>query len=207
MHVNIGSDLRAPSRIGRGHRALADGARVLRPCDGRRDEDGAVRRALRDRARPSAARPVVVRLFDAGGDKPLAWLQAPASAPLARGDRAACSCTTGVLDTQLRAIVRAAEHVQRARPLASRHVRRRRRANPRAQPRKGRGGGDDRDAGGRRTRSKRSLRAADFICIGTNDLFAMRDRAGPRHTRPCRSTRSALRMIEHVVAVGARPCP
>jgi phosphoenolpyruvate-protein kinase (PTS system EI component) len=53
--------------------------------------------------------PVVVRLFDAGGDKPLAWLQAPAASPLARGVEL-LFMHPGLLDAQLRAIVRVAEH-------------------------------------------------------------------------------------------------
>ena len=141
---------------------------------------------------------MVVRLFDAGGDKPLAWLQAHASSPLARGVEL-LFMHPGLLDTQLRAIVRAAEHVsvRVLLPLVT--------------------GADDVEriralSGGKLPvgamietpaavdQIDQVAVAADFICIGTNDLFAMvtgHDRAVSTHSFDAR----ALRMIERIVAV------
>jgi multiphosphoryl transfer protein len=154
--------------------------------------------ALRAIAAPVGSAPVVVRLFDAGGDKPLAWLQAPASSPRARGVEL-LFMHPGLLDTQLRAIVRAAEHVsvrvllplvtcagdvERIRALSHGKL-----------------------AVGAMIETPAAVHqidevaaAADFICIGTNDLFAMvtgRDRADSTVAFDTR----ALRMIERVIAV------
>jgi phosphoenolpyruvate-protein kinase (PTS system EI component) len=52
-------------------------------------------------------RPIVVRLFDAGGDKPLVWLGAQSDP--ARGIRRLLA-NPDVLSTQMRAIARASEH-------------------------------------------------------------------------------------------------
>jgi phosphoenolpyruvate-protein kinase (PTS system EI component) len=52
--------------------------------------------------------PVTVRLFDAGGDKPLPWLPTPDGAPDARGIRLLLSHPR-ILDEQLEAIQRAAQ--------------------------------------------------------------------------------------------------
>ena len=148
---------------------------------------------------PVASAFMVVRLFDAGGDKPLAWLQAPASAPLARGIEL-LFMHQGVLDTQLRAIVRAAEHlhvrvllplvtcagdVDRIRALSHGKV----------------AVGAMIETTAAVDQIEEIAGVADFICVGTNDLFASvtwQDRA---HSTLSFDTQ-ALRMIEHVVAVG-----
>jgi phosphoenolpyruvate-protein kinase (PTS system EI component) len=57
--------------------------------------------ALRAIAALVGSAPVVVRLFDAGGDKPLAWLRAPAASPLARGIEL-LFMHPGLLDAQVR---------------------------------------------------------------------------------------------------------
>jgi phosphoenolpyruvate-protein kinase (PTS system EI component) len=142
--------------------------------------------------------PVVVRLFDAGGDKPLAWLPVPPDSPDARGV-GLLFLHKELLDTQLRAIVRAAEHVnvrvllplvrcardvQRIRELTSGKV-----------------------AVGAMIETPAAVEQiddvaaiADFICIGTNDLFATvtgQDRANSMMSLDA----SGLRMIERVVTV------
>jgi phosphoenolpyruvate-protein kinase (PTS system EI component) len=153
--------------------------------------------ALRAIAAPLGSAPVVVRLFDAGGDKPLAWLQAPSGSPRARGVEL-LFMHPGLLDTQLRAIVRAAKHVA-VRVLL---------------PRVTCAGDVERI----RSLSQGKLEVgamietpeavdqidefaavADFICIGTNDLFAMvtgQDRANSTLSFDPR----ALRMVERVVS-------
>jgi len=65
--------------------------------------------ALRTIATPAGQGPMVVRLFDAGGDKPLPFLPAPPHAPNARGIEL-LFLHPELLEQQLRAIVRAAEH-------------------------------------------------------------------------------------------------
>jgi phosphoenolpyruvate-protein kinase (PTS system EI component) len=153
--------------------------------------------ALRAIATPVGKAPMVVRLFDAGGDKPLPWLQAPADSPRARGVEL-LFMHPELLDMQLRAIVRAAEHgsVQVLLPLVR--------------------GAEDVERIRARTRGKLPVgamvetpaavdrieevaAAADFICIGTNDLFAMvagQDRADRILSLDAR----ALRMVERVTA-------
>ncbi len=56
-------------------------------------------------ARKAAGEPLVVRLFDAGGDKPLPWLLPPSESPDARGIELLLA-HPAVLDGQLRAIAR-----------------------------------------------------------------------------------------------------
>ncbi len=152
--------------------------------------------ALRRIAASVGGAPVVVRLFDAGGDKPLAWLKGPAESPSARGV-ALLFTHPAILETQLRAIVRAAEHVsvrvllplvtcagdvERIRDLCHGKV----------------------DVGAMVEtpaaveKIDEVAAAADFICIGTNDLFAImtgKDRADTQSLHA-----PALRMIERVIA-------
>lgn len=64
------------------------------------------RRAYEAIVKRAGGAPVVFRLFDAGGDKPLAWLPAPASNPDARGMELLFANPL-VLDAQLRALVAA----------------------------------------------------------------------------------------------------
>jgi len=148
-------------------------------------------------ARAGAAS-MVVRLFDAGGDKPLAWLQAPANAPLARGIEL-LFMHGGVLETQLRAVVRAAEHidvrallplvtcagdVHRIRALSHGKI----------------AVGAMVETAAAVDRIDEIASAADFICIGTNDLFASVTGQNRAHSTLSFDAR-ALRMIERVVAV------
>ncbi len=154
--------------------------------------------ALRSIAEPLGIAPVVVRLFDAGGDKPLTWLQAPAGSPQARGVEL-LFMHPGLLDIQLRAIARAAEHasVRILLPLVT--------------------SADDVERIRALSHGKLLVgamietpaavdqidevaAAADFICIGTNDLFAIvtgQHRADWTLSFDAR----ALRMIEHVIAI------
>jgi multiphosphoryl transfer protein len=147
---------------------------------------------------PVGSGSMVVRLFDAGGDKPLTWLQAVPSAPLARGIEL-LFMHSGVLDTQLRAIVRAAEHVNvrillplvrcagdvdRIRALSHGKV----------------AVGAMVETAAAVDQIEEIASAADFICIGTNDLFANVTGQSRAHSTLSFDTR-ALRMIERVVAV------
>jgi phosphoenolpyruvate-protein kinase (PTS system EI component) len=141
--------------------------------------------------------PVVVRLFDAGGDKPLAWLQAPAASPLARGVEL-LFMHPALLDAQLRAIVRMAEHatVRVLLPLA-------RNADDveriRVLSRGKLAVGAMIETPAAVDRIEEVAAAADFICIGTNDLFAMVTGQDRKDTLSLDAR--ALRMVERVVAV------
>ena len=118
-----------------------------------------------------AAGPVVVRVFDGGGDKPIAWLPAPADAPDARGIELLLRYPD-VLRAQVTAIARArakadvrlliplvreASDVERVRSLA-----------PAELPI---GAMIESPEAGRTARA--IAEAADFVCIGTNDLTAL----------------------------------
>jgi phosphoenolpyruvate-protein kinase (PTS system EI component) len=196
VHVNIGSIHERPP-------ASAEGIGLLRTelvFSGHTRAPSQMEQfaALRVIAASVGNAPVVVRLFDAGGDKPLAWLQAPAGSPDARGVEL-LFMHPGILDTQLRAIVRAAEHVpvrvllplvrcagdvERIRALTHGRL-----------------------TVGAMIETPAAVdlidevaAAADFICIGTNDLFATvtgQDRADT----PLSLDARALRMIERVIAV------
>ena len=196
VHVNIGSIHERPppsaDGIGLVRTELVFAAHARAPSE---EEQFAALRAI---AESMGGAPVVVRLFDAGGDKPLPWLEPPAGSPLARGIELLLM-HPAVLDTQLRAIVRVAEHhnVRVLLPLVT-------------------GAGDVERVRALLSHGQLAVGAmietpaavdqidevaagADFISIGTNDLFAMvtgQDRAdsiGSLDTR-------ALRMIERVVA-------
>jgi phosphocarrier protein FPr len=147
-------------------------------------------------AAPLGRAPFVVRLFDAGGDKPLSWLPAPSQASSARGFELLLM-HPGLLDTQLRAIVRAADHVN-ARvllPLVTcaadvEHVRARSHGKLAV--------GAMIETPGAVERIDAIAAISDFICIGTNDLFAMvtgRDRADCTLSLD----RRALGMVERIV--------
>jgi phosphoenolpyruvate-protein kinase (PTS system EI component) len=124
------------------------------------------RAALTAIAAKARGGPVVARLFDAGGDKPLAWLAPPAANPEARGMELLLA-HPDVLAAQVRAIASADVHALL--PLVR--------------------GPSDIDAVralapgrlsvGAMIETKNAVqhidaiaRAADFICIGTNDLTA-----------------------------------
>ncbi len=194
VHVNIGS-------LYEHFPASAEGIGLLRTelvFSGHASAPSEVEQfaALRLIAASVGNAPVIVRLFDAGGDKPLEWLKGPAGSPSARGV-ALLFTHPVILDTQLRAIVRAAEHVrvrvllplvtcagdvERIRALCHGKV----------------------DVGAMVEtpaaveKIDEVAAAADFICIGTNDLFASmtgQDRADTQSLDA-----SALRMIERVIA-------
>jgi len=144
--------------------------------------------------------PVVVRLFDAGGDKPLPWLRAPQGSSSARGMELLFE-HPAILEAQLRSIVRAAKSadVRTLLPLVT--------------------CAGDVERVRALTRGKLPIGAmietplaveqsdaiaavSDFICIGTNDLsatMAAQDKAGSTSL----DTR-VLRMIERVVAAARR---
>lgn len=167
LHVNIGS---LQERIPRG----AKGVGLLRTelvFAGRAGAPGegeqlaamlAVARAAHDRV-------VTVRLFDAGGDKPLPWLAVPEGAGDLRGI-ALLLRYPAVLDAQLRALVRAAAHskVRALVPMtrSAADVDEVRRRAPGL-------------AIGAMIETPEAVRdieaiaaASDFVCVGTNDLTA-----------------------------------
>lgn len=153
--------------------------------------------ALRAIAALVGSAPVVVRLFDAGGDKPLAWLQAPAASPLARGVEL-LFMHPGLLDAQLRAIVRVAEHatVRVLLPLArcADDVER-----IRVLSRGKLAVGAMIETPAAVDQIEEVAAAADFICIGTNDLFAMVTGQDRKDTLSLDVR--GLRMIERVITV------
>ena len=139
---------------------------------------------------------VVVRLFDAGGDKPIGWLATPEGNESARGI-ALLLLHPRVLDRQLRALVRAADHfdVRVLVPFV-------------------RAAADVTDVRARLSgrlpvgalvetpeaveRIDEIASAADFVSIGTNDLSAIvagSDRASARSSLDPR----VLRLVEQVV--------
>ena len=197
VHVNIGSMYerlpRSAEGIGLLRTELVFSGHVRAPSEVQQFA------ALRAIAAPVGAAPVVVRLFDAGGDKPLAWLMPPDHAPGARGVEL-LFMHPELLHTQLKAIVRAAEHVN-ARvllPLV-------RCAGDVERIRELSGG---KVAIGAMIETPEAVEkidevaaAADFICIGTNDLFATvtgQDRADSILSFDA----STLRMIARVIEVG-----
>ena len=194
VHVNIGSIHERPP-------SSADGIGLLRTelvfaGHARAPSEMEQFAALRAIAAPIGSAPVVVRLFDAGGDKPLEWLPAPADASHARGVELLFTHPE-VLEAQLRAIVRAAEHVnvRALLPLVR--------------------GADDVERVRAKSHGRIAIGAmietpeavdrideiaavADFICVGTNDLFAMvtgQDRSSATLSLDPR----ALRMVERVI--------
>lgn len=132
----------------------------------REDEQVAAYRAIARRV----AGPVSVRLFDAGGDKPLPFLQPPARDPDARGI-ALLFEHPAVLETQLRAISRArdAGDVRVLIPLvrSAHDVDEVRRRTPPGTP----VGAMVETLGAVRAIDSIAL-SADFVSIGTNDLAA-----------------------------------
>jgi phosphoenolpyruvate-protein kinase (PTS system EI component) len=141
--------------------------------------------------------PVVVRLFDAGDDKPLPWLRAPLGSR-ARGIELLLM-HPAVLDTQLRAITRAAQHanIRVLLPLVTsvadiEYVRTRT------------GGsipvGAMVETPDAVERIGEIAAAADFVSIGTNDLFALVTGQG-RVDSALSLDRRVLSMVENVLLV------
>lgn len=150
--------------------------------------------ALRAIASGMGHRPIVVRLFDAGGDKALPWLRAPAGA---RGIDL-LSIHPEVLAAQLRAIVRAADHsdLRILLPLVAR-------ASDVERIRAQIGGalpvGAMIETPEAVARVHEIADAADFVCIGTNDLTAFvtgYDRTDPRSA----PSEPVLRLVERVIS-------
>jgi phosphotransferase system HPr (HPr) family protein len=114
--------------------------------------------------------PIVARLFDAGGDKPLPWLTAPPEAVDARGI-GLLLLHEAVLTTQLRALGRAARaaDVRVLLPLV-RSERDVQDVRARAEPGLSIGAMVETPDAARDIDA--IARAADFVCIGTNDLAA-----------------------------------
>jgi phosphoenolpyruvate-protein kinase (PTS system EI component) len=113
---------------------------------------------------------VVVRLFDAGGDKPLSWLSPPAHDPDARGIALLFSHPE-ILDAQLRALGRArlSAEVYVLLPLV-RSEQDVHDVRARAHPSLAIGAMVETPAAADRIDGIAA--AADFVCIGTNDLAA-----------------------------------
>jgi len=153
--------------------------------------------ALRTIAAKAGPSPVVVRLFDAGGDKPLPWLPPPAGSS-GLGGIALLLAHPAVLDAQLRAIVRTAEgadirillplvgsadEVQQVRALARASIRI----------------GAMIETPLAVEQSAAIAAASDFVCVGTNDLFARVTGQAQAGTRLSPDAR-VLQMIARVVA-------
>jgi phosphoenolpyruvate-protein kinase (PTS system EI component) len=151
--------------------------------------------ALRALAARVGGAPVFVRLFDAGGDKPLPWLRAPPGSE-ARGIELLLR-HPAVLDTQLRAITRAAQRadIRALLPLV--------RSAKDIECVRTRAGG--RVSVGAMVETPDAVdrigeiaSAADFVSIGTNDLFAIVTGYG-RVDSALSPDRRVLIMIENVL--------
>jgi phosphoenolpyruvate-protein kinase (PTS system EI component) len=151
--------------------------------------------ALRAIAARAGGMPVVVRLFDAGGEKVLPWLPAPTGSD-ARGVELLIMHPE-ILDAQIRAIERAAEREDLRILLAL--VRRAEDVERiRARTRRGLPVGAMVETPDAVDAIDSIAAAADFICIGTNDLSAEvngQDRVESALSMDSRVTR----MIERVV--------
>ena len=194
VHVNVGSRYeRFP--------ASADGIGLLRTelvFSGRASapSEGEQLAALLAIAAPLGEAPLVVRLFDAGGDKPLAWLRAPTEASEARGIELLLMHPS-LLDSQLRAIVRAADHanVRVLLPLVTsaadvEQVRARCQGKLPV--------GAMIETPSAVSQIDEIAAVSDFICIGTNDLFAMVTGQNRADCTLSLDTR-ALGMVERIV--------
>jgi multiphosphoryl transfer protein len=153
--------------------------------------------ALRAIARRAGDWPVVARLFDAGADKDLPWLRAPPGSG-ARGI-ALLTMYPDLLDAQLRALQRVAARadVRVLLPFVSD-------ASEVEGIRERSGGrlpvGAMIETPEAVTRAEAIAAASDFVCVGTNDLFAIVTGQG-RVDTALSPDRRVLRMVDHVVAV------
>jgi phosphoenolpyruvate-protein kinase (PTS system EI component) len=141
--------------------------------------------------------PVVVRLFDAGGDKPLPWLRPPPGSDTARGMEL-LSMHPALLDAQLRAVMCAADHadVRVMLPLV--------RCAADVEEIRARSHGKVPVGAMVETPSAVEqidaiAAVSDFISIGTNDLFATVT-GQARGDAPLALDPGALRMVERVIS-------
>ncbi len=151
--------------------------------------------ALRALAAHAAGRPVTVRLFDGGADKPLPWLRVPGHGE-ARGIEL-LRLRPAVLEAQLRATARASNHanVRILLPVVTRasHVEELRALCPRTLPL-----GAMVETREAIDRIDEIVAVSDFVSIGTNDLSA--EVTGQRRASSALSLdRRVLHMIERVV--------
>jgi phosphotransferase system HPr (HPr) family protein len=168
VRVNIGATTEEIPRGAEGVGLVR--TELLHPAWTRAPGEADLALALSTIARGARGAPVVARLYDAGGDKPLPWLPAPPEDPGARGIALLLRHTT-VLEAQLAAMarVRGDHDIRVLIPLTR----------------------DEGDVHAVRALSAGGLpigamietpeaahgaeaiaRAADFVCIGTNDLTA-----------------------------------
>jgi phosphoenolpyruvate-protein kinase (PTS system EI component) len=155
--------------------------------------------ALRRIASPLGKTPMVARLFDAGGDKPLRWLPAPEGHPGARGIELLL-LHPGLLDAQLRVMGQIADHVdvRVLLPLVNSpgDVEQVRARTARKLP-----VGAMIETAGAVEQVEAIAAVSDFLCIGTNDLFAAV--TGKSRTDSVLSLDPrVLRMIERVTQAG-----
>ena len=158
------------------------------------------RAALETIAGHVGSRPLVVRLFDAGGDKPLGWLSPRSAAPDARGV-ALLFAHASILDAQLgaiRAVAREGRDVRVLLPFAHHpdELALVRRKLGRAIP------------VGAMIETVAAVgavdvlaAAGDFVCVGTNDLAAS-TLGGPRGSAESALDRRVLLHLERIVAAG-----
>jgi multiphosphoryl transfer protein len=195
VHVNVGSLYeRIPTS--------ADGIGLVRTellFSDRRIAPSVVEQvgALRVIAARVGRTPVTVRLFDAGCDKPISWLQAPKGLPDARGIGLLLAYPE-LLVQQLKAIERAGErgNVRVLLPFVTR--------GDEVQQVRARSNGrlpigamvETPDAV---DRVDEIVSVADFVSIGTNDLFAAVT-GKPRATSALSLDAVVLTMIERVIA-------
>jgi phosphocarrier protein FPr len=125
-------------------------------------------------ARRAGGEPVTIRLFDAGGDKPIAWMTPPAHAPNARGMELLLM-HEAVLATLLRAIAAArgvGAEVRVLLPLV-RSARDVEEIRARLPPNATLAVGAMIETPDAVDGARAIAEAADFVCIGTNDLAAL----------------------------------
>jgi phosphocarrier protein FPr len=193
VHVNVGSLYEhvpaSAEGIGLLRTELVFSSHVNAPSEA--EQFGALR-AIASRVGQA---PVVARLFDAGGDKPLPWLRPPAGSE-ARGIELLLMHPT-VLDAQLRALVRAADraNLRVLLPVVSS-------VHEVQQIRARTGGrlpiGAMIETPGAVDRSDGLAARSDFLCIGTNDLLATVT-GQPRVDAALAIDRRVLLMIARVV--------